>query len=373
MNNLYWMGIRESEIEFCKDMFKDSITIFGNTNISMQRKLNKVIDHNNVENFDMIDDFFNAEMLNIVSKEPNAKFMYYSQINSYDSIKRIGLLKNVICLNNQDLVNYISDKFKLKQDYKNIVPILEYKILKVKYCNYQYLSKEFNTKENDFVIQSSTGSGGSGTYILNNKNSINFSNEEEYMVTKYCKNNIPINIHVMISKRDILLLPGSVQLIEIIDNKLSYKGCDFLAYNDINSKLKRKAEDYAYSIAEKLREKGYIGICGIDSIIYEDEVYLMEVNTRFQNSSTIVNLALKENKLPSLQELNIRCFKDDDIRLRDFKINYSCYIKEENIEIDKIKIKPIIKLDEISNEVKTEKYSYSGSLVFDKSIFKYIK
>ena len=161
---------------------------------------------------------------------------------------------------------------------------------------------------------------------------------------------------------------GMDKLLKIIDNKLSYKGCDFLAYNDINSKLKRKAEDYAYSIAEKLREKGYIGICGIDSIIYEDEVYLMEVNTRFQNSSTIVNLALKENKLPSLQELNIRCFKDDDIRLRDFKINYSCYI-----EIDKIKIKPIIKLDEISNEVKTEKYSYSGSLVFDKSIFKYIK
>lgn len=57
MNNLYWMGIRQSEIEFCKDMFKESITIFGNTNISMQRKLNKVIDHNNVQNFDMIDDF----------------------------------------------------------------------------------------------------------------------------------------------------------------------------------------------------------------------------------------------------------------------------------------------------------------------------
>lgn len=99
----------------------------------------------------------------------------------------------------------------------------------------------------------------------------------------------------------------------------------------------------------------------------------MEINTRFQNSSTIVNLALKEKKLPSLQELNICCFKDNDIRLRDFKINYSCYIKEQNIEINKIKIKPIIKLDEISSNIKTEKYSYSGSLVFDKSIFKYIK
>ena len=61
----------------------------------------------------------------------------------------------------------------------------------------------------------------------------------------------------------------------------------------------------------------------------------------------------------------LQAYADKDTRIR--------YIKEENTEIDKIKIKPIIKLDEISNEVKTEKYSYSGSLVFDKSIFEYIK
>lgn len=243
----------------------------------------------------------------------------------------------------------------------------------MKYCDYQYLCKLFNTYDNDFVIQRSTGSGGSGTLILNNKISITCSNEDEYMVTKYCKNNIPINIHVLISNSEIILLPGSIQLIQIIDNKLSYKGCDFIAYNDINSKLIRKAEDYAYRIAERLREKGYIGICGIDSIIYEDEVYLMEINTRFQNSSTIVNLALKENKLPSLQELNICCFKDENIKLEDFKINYSCYIKEENADIDKIEIEPIMKLDELSNDVKKEKYSYNGSLVFNESIIKYIK
>lgn len=373
MYNLYWVGIRQSEIEFCKDMFKDSITIFGNTNISMQRKLNKVIDHNNVQNFDMIDDFYNNEMLNILSKDSNAKFMYYSQINSYDNIKRIGLLKNVICFNNQGLINYISDKFKLKQELKNIVPILEYKIINGKYCNYQYLCELFNSYDNDFVIQCSTGSGGSGTFILNNNNFINCSNEDEYMVTKYCKINIPINIHVLISNSEIILLPGSVQLIQVIDNKLSYKGCDFIAYKDINSKLKSKAEDYAYIIAEKLREKGYIGICGIDSIIYEDEVYLMEINTRFQNSSTMVNLALKENNLPSLQELNIRCFKNETIYLKKFNINYSCYIKEENTDIDKIEIEPIMELDEISNDVKKEKYSYNGSLVFNKSIIKYIK
>ena len=44
-----------------------------------------------------------------------------------------------------------------------------------------------------------------------------------------CKNNIPINIHLLISENDITLLPISIQIIEKINNKLAYKGCDFIA------------------------------------------------------------------------------------------------------------------------------------------------
>ncbi len=374
MENLYWVGIRESEIEFCKEFFTNSITIFGNTNISMQQKLNKVIDHNNVKNFELIDDFFNEEMKKLVKENPDTRFMYYSQINSYDSVKEIGLLDNVICLNNQDLINYISNKFELKKLFKNIVPILDYKILSGEYCNYDYLSKIFNTSDGAFVIQSSTGSGGSGTLVLNNKNELNLdtSKNQNYMVTRYCENNIPINIHVLISKNKILILPGSLQIIQNINNKLAYKGCDYIAYNNINNKLIEKIEQYAYKVAEKLRQKGYLGICGIDSIIYNDEIYLMEVNTRFQNSSTVLNLALKENNLPSLQELNISCFSNNDITLKKFDVNYSCYIKEKNTRIDKIEFEPIIKLDNINSNVYVEEYSYTGSLIYDKSIIDFI-
>lgn len=374
MGNLYWVGIRESEIEFCKEFFTNSITIFGNTNISMQQKLNKVIDHNNVKNFELIDDFFNEEMKKLVKENPDTRFMYYSQINSYDSVKEIGLLDNVICLNNQDLINYISNKFELKKLFKNIVPILDYKILSGEYCNYDYLSKTFNTSDGAFIIQSSTGSGGSGTLVLNNKNELNLdtSKNQNYMVTRYCENNIPINIHVLISKNKILILPGSLQIIQNINNKLAYKGCDYIAYNNINNKLIEKIEQYAYKVAEKLRQKGYLGICGIDSIIYNDEIYLMEVNTRFQNSSTVLNLALKENNLPSLQELNISCFSNNDITLKKFDVNYSCYIKEKNTRIDKIEFEPIIKLDNINSNVYVEDYSYAGSLIYDKAIIDFI-
>lgn len=374
MENLYWVGVRESEIEFCKEFFTNSITIFGNTNISMQQKLNKVIDHNNVKNFELIDEFFNGETKKLVEENPNTRFMYYSQINSYDSVKKIGLLDNVICLNNQNLVNHISDKFELKRLFKNIVPVLDYEILSGEYCKYDYLNKKFNTSDGSFVIQSSTGSGGSGTLVLNNKNelSLDISKKQNYMVTRYCEDNIPINIHVLISNNKILLLPGSVQIIQNINNKLAYKGCDYIAYNNINNKLIGKIEEYAYKIAEKLRQKGYMGLCGIDSIIYNDEIYLMEVNTRFQNSSTVLNLALKDNKLPSLQELSISCFSNEDITLKKFDVNYSCYIKEKNTRIDEIGLEPIIKLDNINSNVDVEEYSYTGSLIYDKSIINFI-
>lgn len=56
MKDLYWIGIRESEIKYCKNLFQDSITILGNNNRSMQQKLKRVIGYNNVNNFDLIDD-----------------------------------------------------------------------------------------------------------------------------------------------------------------------------------------------------------------------------------------------------------------------------------------------------------------------------
>ena len=53
-------------------------------------------------------------------------------------------------------------------------------------------------------------------------------------------------------------------------------------------------------------------------------------------------------------------------------MNYSCYIKEKNTRIDEIGIEPIIKLDNINSNVDVEEYSYTGSLIYDKSIINFI-
>ena len=125
---IYWIGIRESEVKYT-NFIKKSITIFGNNNISMQQKYKKVIDHNNINNFAIIDDFFNTEIKKIVNTNKDVRFMYYSQIDSYRSMEQLGLTNYIICSNNQELIETLSDKFKLKKYFKDYVPVLNYKLI----------------------------------------------------------------------------------------------------------------------------------------------------------------------------------------------------------------------------------------------------
>lgn len=369
MKDLIWVGIRKSEIKY-SNFINDSINIFGNNINSLENQLKKRINHNNEKNYDFIDDFYNNEIIKQIEKNSNVRFMYYSQIYSYDSIKKLGLLDYVICLNNQELIEFANNKFKLKEYLKKYIPVLNYIYINGKDYNFKQLSQKYGNVK--FVIQTEESSGGFGTMVLNenNKNDIKLDNNCTYMVTKYCENNIPVNIHILISQNDITLLPPSIQNIELSFNKLIYKGCDFIAYKKcVNTKIDSKLKEYAYTIGKLMQKKGYRGVLGIDSIIYDDEVYFMEINPRFQNSSTILNKALQENNLPSLQELHYNCFYDKNIQLKSFDVNYSGYINEYGMLNKKFKIMPIEKLDMLDEKtIKYENFSYLSTDLYNQQI-----
>ena len=86
---------------------------------------------------------------------------------------------------------------------------------------------------------------------------------------------------------------------------------------------------HAREVAEYARKSGYRGICGIDGIIVDNSVYIVEFNPRFQGSTPVINRAFAEKGLPSVQELNIAAFEDRDIlhgkAVPKLKINYSTY------------------------------------------------
>lgn len=371
MKNIVWVGMRESEIKYC-GFLDDSIVLFGKNSNSFRKQFNKNVDHNNKDNFPLLDKFYDRMVLKTIKDNPNVKFMYYSQIYSYDSMDKLGLLNSIICLNNQELIEFINDKFKIKEFLKSYVPILDYALFKGRDIKFTSLKKLYNY--DSFVIQSKEGSGGSGTIILNedNYNSIKFNKDEIYMVTKYCKNNIPVNIHLLIGEDDITLLPISIQIIEKINNKLVYKGCDFIASkNLIDNSLVIKINKYALKIGKLIQEKGYRGIMGIDSICYDKEVYFMEINPRFQNSSIVLNKALYEQNLPSLQELHYNCFYNKPISLRPFDVNYSSYIYDEG-DSNNVFLNAICTLDSFDEKVECEKGSYLYTKIYDKAIVEMI-
>ena len=62
-------------------------------------------------------------------------------------------------------------------------------------------------------------------------------------------------------------------------------------------------------------------------MIVNGEVYILEMNNRFQGSTLLLNIALEEQGLPSMQELNYDSFINDKSRydVEHLSVPYSCY------------------------------------------------
>ena len=364
MKDLYWVGIKESDIDGCENLYEGSITILGsgiNGNISYSSTAEERINHNDIKNLGKVTEWINSTLLKILENNSNAKFMFYNQRSMYEYDEAIR--RNSICCNNKDLIDNINNKFFMRDWMKNYIPVLNYE-----YCSgLEIMAKDYKEQ---LVVQAKNSNGGSHTFILNQRtiNEVKLNKEEIYSVSKYCEKNIPINIHCVISEKEISLFPSLIQLIRI-NNTISSRGCDFIEYRKVKNEIKEKVEKYSLKVCENLRQKGYVGILGIDYIIYEDEVYLMEVNPRFQSSTNVLNIALNEKNQKTLNELCIRAFNNENIESSEIDVNYSKYIFEEDDIINELKVPYYKKKEDGFNEnQKIVSGAYKYSCIYDTNI-----
>ena len=241
--NKYWVGMRKSEIEYDNNFFKDSIVLFGkkgtNTIKSLNYSLKKNLDHNNPKNDETIINYQKSYIKSIFANDNNAEFMFYNPIIA---LRFYSDCQNIICFNKKELIDELEDKIYTREYYKNMIPSLPHLILSGQDITIQNLQNQFKNN-NVFVVQSKTGSGGSGTLIYSSNTQNSFINKEDkYLVTEYCKESISINMHLMISKNKVYIFPGSIQIIENQYNHLVYKGCDFNGFQRIKFELKKKAK-----------------------------------------------------------------------------------------------------------------------------------
>lgn len=324
---IYWIGIKESDLDDEPRLFEKSITFFGSgkgSNVSYSNKSGKRINHN-IDSEES--SLFIAKNINeILSQNENAHFMYFSPFHSYCLPE--NLYDNVYCQNEKSILEFLRNKINTRFWCAHSVPIVPSILLEPSRCFYEFISKIFGNKNPEYVLQKNYSAGGYSTYLLNKNSQMSFDDNDILLVSPYIEASVPLNITAIIYEDDILLFPPSIQIIVNDSDRLLYKGADFIAYKELNKSIKQKILQYSKVICENLKNIGYRGICGIDYITDMNEVFFMEINERFQASSYLINMALKEKHFTSLQQLCLEAFQKpkSNINLSGFEVNYSSYM-----------------------------------------------
>ena len=113
MEYLVWVGPRDSDVQFCK-CFQDKICYFSQANPMPQRKAN-------IYGTPFLE-FVKKRMLDILSYHSNAKFIFYNPKIAYSLDKY--LQKYVICLNDKNILDILSNKIYTRYWFGAYVPVL---------------------------------------------------------------------------------------------------------------------------------------------------------------------------------------------------------------------------------------------------------
>ena len=382
-NHLYWIGIRESELECTQRLFAGSITIFGTgqrRNRAFEREYGIRFDYNRDNS--LWNQFVLDQASKIIQEDPNCQFILYDAIESclYGSI----IERHAICQNPFPLLELLSNKIQTRQWLSDQIPILPYWIGRGSEISRENLRKSFPSTAT-FVLQQSQSCGGSGTWLLTENNwaktLAQIEPQAKYAISPYQRNSISPNIHIVVFSQTVLLLPPSVQLLEPNEYGFTYKGADFPAYNSLPQYVDDQIRVYAQQIGERLRLSGYRGICGIDFLISDGKLYLMEINARFQSSTFLLNRAMKAAGLnTSMQALHIMACQHGTPPkiLETLKVPYSFYhYSYEETEVNKLcylhdLLKTSPKFDCVDDgldwHIRMEPGTYLFKAVFEQSI-----
>lgn len=339
MSKLVWTGARESDIKFTGDFFQSSVTLYGEgkgKNKSFCSMKDYRINHNRITKEQT--EFMIASELKMIEEDESIQFMAYNPNLVYGYNEKIR--QHTICLNDEDLMRFLDSKIDFRKFASDFVPVLNSKLMLGSDCTIEMFKKCF-PKSNAWIVQADIASGGYGTHWVTKNNAIQVLEELDkaviYLVSPYYKENIPINIHAIIYQDEILLTPGSIQIEKMDRNRLLYRGADYIAYKDINVKIREQFIKNVKTLCREIQKKGYRGVIGIDALVVDGIARILEVNNRFQASTLLINKVLKERHLPSLHELNYEAFrftspcKISNAQIQALEINYSIYafINEE--------------------------------------------
>lgn len=327
--NIIAVGPREQDFEYTNGFFKGSVTLYGSgrgNNVSYCAQNHIRINHNIPSQSQA--DFINSELRSRIREDPEVRFMSYDPNQAYDCDEEI--VARTVCLNPKPLMERLNHKMSFRHWAERICSVHHSDVLSGAECSFQSLLDRYGMHR-AFVVQADFACGGEGTWILTEQNhqkvECKIASGDRYLVSPYVENNVPVNVHAIIYEKEILVFPPSIQIMSVHADKLLYHGADFIGVQQANVTALGAFCDSVLALCRELQTEGYRGVTGVDGMLIGARAVVLEMNNRFQGSTSLINRALHDVGLPSMQELNYEAFEKEcsAIDLENFAVPYSCY------------------------------------------------
>lgn len=203
-----------------------------------------------------------------------------------------------------------------------------------------FKNSSFNFKENKkFVMQLPRGFSGNSTFLIKNKKNLN------KIIKKYLGRKVKFSeyidgetytINVCVGKFGTLISQPIFQITGLVaynKNKLGTSGNDYVYAQKLNGKEKKKIFNYTKKIGDYIGKLGYKGIFGLDFIVSENEVDLIEINSRLIGSIPVftkLQTAKNQTTFLTLHLLEFLNINYNPGILFDSFGSYAAWAKEKN-------------------------------------------
>lgn len=166
-----------------------------------------------------------------------------------------------------------------------------------------------------FIIRTPFGSAGGGVVRVSQPDHLGSALQRyggEQLLFESYVDGVPVNVNAVVFASGTATFNPSVQITgvpECTDLEFGFCGNDFSAARHLGSEALDECRRQTEAIGDHLADSGYRGMVGVDFIVSEaGDVYPLEINPRFQNSTAIVNLMSRSQPEVSPIQMHLDSF-----------------------------------------------------------------
>jgi len=275
----------------------------------------------------------------------NKKVIKYIKDNSKNKKANVITFKpspiiQKICKDND--FKYLGNDWKLNRDLEDKIKFVEVtKKLKIPNADSKIIKLDKNkcslnfSRNKKFVIQFPRGFSGNSTFFLKNKNDsdkiLKKYENRKAKLSKYFKGEA-YTINACVVGNKTLIGKPIFQITGLsLYNKNIFGTCgnDYAYPRKLKKEQRKKIFDYTKKIGDYIKELGYKGIFGLDLVVSDKKINLIEINPRIIGSMSLFTKLQIQNNQPPFLLLSIMEFissadtENDDFKKWDKKNNFN--------------------------------------------------